>query len=60
MCPETACSSVCRWDTQLLRIDPQSGRILFPNREGADVFDSEVRSAYLLERKSTPSRQVGV
>ena len=33
----------CRWDTQLLRIDPQSGRLLFKNRRGADVFDTEVR-----------------
>ncbi|BDA46239.1 probable phosphoinositide phosphatase SAC9 [Coccomyxa sp. Obi] len=30
-----------RWDTQLLQIDPQSGRLLFRNRKGADVFDTE-------------------
>ena len=31
-----------RWDTQVLQIDPQNGRLLFRNRKGADVFDTEV------------------
>ncbi len=38
------CLLQCRWDTQLLHINSQTGCLLFRNRKGADVFDTEVGS----------------
>lgn len=52
----------CRYQTQVLRIDQNSGSLRFTFTKGRDIFDSEVRSPFAAQTPvrtvpSTPSRQ---